>query len=66
LAWRRWLEKHRARRQAAPLVRTLKSSAEALITLINDVLDLSKAEAASSRSPPARSNCAARLEQVIG
>ncbi len=47
-------------------VRTLKSSAEALITLINDVLDLSKAEAGKLELERAPFDLRKELEQVIG
>jgi PAS domain S-box-containing protein len=47
-------------------VRTLKSSAEALITLINDVLDLSKAEAGKLELARVPFDLRRELEQVIG
>jgi PAS domain S-box-containing protein len=47
-------------------VRTLKSSAEALITLINDVLDLSKAEAGKLELDRTPFELRKELEQVIG
>ncbi|HWN48081.1 MAG TPA: ATP-binding protein, partial [Steroidobacteraceae bacterium] len=47
-------------------VRTLKSSAEALITLINDVLDLSKAEAGKLELARGPFELRRELEQVIG
>jgi len=47
-------------------VRTLKSSAEALITLINDVLDLSKAEAGKLELAGGPFELRRELEQVIG
>jgi len=47
-------------------VRTLKSSAEALITLINDVLDLSKAEAGKLELERTPFDLRKELEQVIG
>jgi PAS domain S-box-containing protein len=47
-------------------VRTLKSSAEALITLINDVLDLSKAEAGKLELDRTPFDLRKELEQVIG
>src|SRR6202008_4803866 len=47
-------------------VRTLRSSAEALITLINDVLDLSKAEAGKLELTRAPFELRRELEQVIG
>jgi signal transduction histidine kinase len=49
-----------------PFVRTLRNSAEALITLINDVLDLSKAEAGKLDLHCAPSTCVRELEQVVG
>jgi two-component system, sensor histidine kinase and response regulator len=47
-------------------VRTLKTSAEALVTLINDVLDLSKAEAGKLELARAPFELRRELEQVIG
>ncbi|HUQ09116.1 MAG TPA: ATP-binding protein [Steroidobacteraceae bacterium] len=47
-------------------VRTLKSSAEALITLINDVLDLSKAEAGKLELSRGPFELRRELEQVVG
>jgi PAS domain S-box-containing protein len=47
-------------------VRTLKSSAEALITLINDVLDLSKAEAGKLELARGPFDLRRELEQVVG
>ncbi len=47
-------------------VRTLKTSAEALITLINDVLDLSKAEAGKLELARGPFELRRELEQVIG
>jgi len=47
-------------------VRTLKTSAEALITLINDVLDLSKAEAGKLQLARGPFELRRELEQVIG
>jgi PAS domain S-box-containing protein len=46
-------------------VRTLKSSAESLITLINDVLDLSKAEAGKLTLAHAPFELRRELEQVV-
>jgi PAS domain S-box-containing protein len=47
-------------------VRTLRNSAEALITLINDVLDLSKAEAGKLDINCAPFDLRRELEQVVG
>ena len=47
-------------------VRTLKTSAEALITLINDVLDLSKAEAGKLTLANGPFELRRELEQVVG
>jgi PAS domain S-box-containing protein len=47
-------------------VRTLKTSAEALITLINDVLDLSKAEAGKLTLASGPFELRRELEQVVG
>ena len=47
-------------------VRTLRSSAEALITLINDVLDLSKAEAGKLDIGCAPFDLRREIEQVVG
>ncbi|MEO8017320.1 MAG: ATP-binding protein [Pseudomonadota bacterium] len=47
-------------------VRTLKTSAEALVTLINDVLDLSKAEAGKLSLAQGPFELRRELEQVIG
>ena len=46
-------------------VRTLRSSAEALITLINDVLDLSKAEAGKLELAHVAFDLRRELEQVV-
>ncbi|HET9864577.1 MAG TPA: ATP-binding protein [Steroidobacteraceae bacterium] len=47
-------------------VRTLRSSAESLITLINDVLDLSKAEAGKLELTHAPFELRREIEQVVG
>ncbi len=47
-------------------VRTLKTSAESLVTLINDVLDLSKAEAGKLELSRAPFELRRELEQVVG
>jgi CheY-like chemotaxis protein len=47
-------------------VRTLRSSAEALITLINDVLDLSKAEAGKLELTATPFDLRREIEQVVG
>jgi PAS domain S-box-containing protein len=47
-------------------VRTLKTSAEALVTLINDVLDLSKAEAGKLSLAHGPFELRRELEQVVG
>jgi PAS domain S-box-containing protein len=47
-------------------VRTLKSSAEALVTLINDVLDLSKAEAGKLELSNGPFELRREIEQVVG
>jgi PAS domain S-box-containing protein len=47
-------------------VRTLKTSAEALVTLINDVLDLSKAEAGKLELSRGPFELRRELEQVVG
>jgi PAS domain S-box-containing protein len=47
-------------------VRTLRNSAEALITLINDVLDLSKAEAGKLELGCAPFDLRREIEQVVG
>jgi PAS domain S-box-containing protein len=47
-------------------VRTLKTSAEALVTLINDVLDLSKAEAGKLELSRGPFDLRRELEQVVG
>ncbi len=47
-------------------VRTLKTSAEALITLINDVLDLSKAEAGKLELSRGPFDLRRELDQVVG
>jgi PAS domain S-box-containing protein len=47
-------------------VRTLKTSAEALITLINDVLDLSKAEAGKLELSRGPFELRRELDQVVG
>jgi PAS domain S-box-containing protein len=47
-------------------VRTLRNSAEALITLINDVLDLSKAEAGKLELACAPFDLRREIEQVVG
>jgi PAS domain S-box-containing protein len=47
-------------------VRTLRTSAEALVTLINDVLDLSKAEAGKLELARGPIDLRRELEQVVG
>jgi PAS domain S-box-containing protein len=47
-------------------VQTLRSSAESLITLINDVLDISKAEAGKLELSVASMDLRQELEQVVG
>ncbi len=47
-------------------VRTLRSSADALVTLINDVLDLSKAEAGKLEIANAPLELRREIEQVVG